>query len=278
MILDIKDLWYKYPGKHADMALKGISAVVGPGLHLLLGENGAGKTTLLHIMAGLRFPSSGSCTLDGCPTGSKLPSVSSHIFMTGVNMEFPTVSVAQMARIHAPFYPHFDAFALHDNLVAFGLDADSPLQSMSTGNRQKAKVAYALALKTDILLLDEPANGLDIESRHALQKMMAAHVGPEQTVIVSTHSIRDLENLYDGVIDLHDGRLNYAMTVDDILEHVYFDVSSVAPEDAVYSRQCLGRCHSICPNYSGDESNIDFELLYLAARNNQEQLLKCLDR
>lgn len=254
-------------------ALQGITATIGPGLHLLLGENGAGKTTLLHLIAGLLFPSAGECKIDGCPTRFRLPSIQSHLFFTGINLKFPGRTIAEMVRMHAQFYPRFSPEMLAENLAAFGLDADTKLTSLSEGNLQKAKVAYALSLRTDILLLDEPTNGLDIESKLLLQKMIAKNISEDQTIIVSTHSVKDLQNLYDGVIDLHQGRLQYALSIDEITKKLKFVTSASPLEEALYSEMRIGQYFNILSNDDDTVTDPDFELLYMAVRHSNHEIL-----
>lgn len=147
------------------------------------------------------------------------------------------------------------------------------------GSRQKATVAYALALRTEVLLLDEPATGLDIDSKQMLQKMIAASVDESQTVIVSTHNIADLERLYDGVIVLNRGRLMLAATVDDVLSRVAFVRSARRPDGALYCEEGLGGCQAIVGAGAGvPESDIDFRLLYAALHQPDcSELLKMLN-
>ncbi len=107
----------------------------------------------------------------------------------------PADTISTLARLHGRvFYPRFDSAMLDENLAAFGINPSIPLSSMSLGQR-KAIAAYAPALRADILLLDEPANGLDIGSRDILRSLMARCVEPGQTVIVSTHTTADLQPL-----------------------------------------------------------------------------------
>lgn len=268
MTIELSNLSFCYP-KAAQPALEGNSATILPGMHLLLGENGAGKTTLLHVIAGLLNPTKGTCKIDGCPTRFRLPSINSHMFFTGVGIDFPAKTINEMTRIHAQFFPQFSSEQLKENLAAFGMTGGELLSHMSTGNAQKAKTAYALALNVDVLLLDEPANGLDIESKHVLQQLIARQTLPEQTVIVSTHNVADLEHLYDGVIDLHRGHIQYAMPVDDIVARLRFVISDSKPAEAIFSEMRIGRHHSIVLNDTGAYSDIDYQLLYLAARSPQ---------
>lgn len=266
-MIELEKLTYAY--RKGTEALSNASASIGGGIHLLLGENGAGKTTLLHLMAGLLYPTSGKCLLDGVAMSLRRPEELSRVFFLGDNMEFPASTIEQMVKVHARFYPTFDAAMLADNLQRFGLTGKEPLHRLSLGNRHKSQVAYALALRTETLLLDEPANGLDLTSRALLQSMIASCVTPEQTVIVSTHIVADLQNLYDGVIVLSKGKLMLADTVEAILGRVAFTVGPVPPVVALYGERRLGMFHSIVKAGPGVESgDIDYLLLFNAIQHN----------
>ncbi len=278
MEIRIVNLSYSYRKGSCD-ALSGVSAALGPGIHLLLGENGAGKTTLLHIIAGLRFPTVGKCLIDGGPTRHRLPSVLSHIGFFAPDTGFPAETIAEMVRIHAQFYPRFSVELLDSNLNRLGLDATTRLKSMSMGQRQKAGIAYIMSLGTDILLLDEPATGLDIESKQELQRMFAEIIQPHQTVIVSTHNISDLERLYDSVTVLNHGHLMVSLPVDEILQRVAFVTSSSIPEGSLYSESTLGGYRSVvAANEATGDSDVDFRLLYTAMHQpdceNLKEILK----
>lgn len=267
MEIELRNLNYNYNKK--TRALSNLTATLGAGVHLLLGANGAGKTTLLHLIDGLLFPTEGKCLINGGPTRHRLPSVLSKVFYSGANMELPASSIDELIRIHACFYPSFSAEILNANLEEFGVDRSLKFSAMSMGMRQKASVAYALALQTPILLLDEPATGLDIESKQQLQRMLARCVGPETTVIVSTHNFSDLLPLYDSLLILDKGELLLNATVDEITDRLAFIVTDgPAPENALFTRQRFGRYHSIIANHGNLETAIDFELLYLAIKNN----------
>lgn len=271
MQIELKDLSFSY-GKLSP-ALTDVSTTVNPGIHLLLGANGAGKTTLLHLIDGLLFATKGKCLIDGGPTAYRLPSVLSKVFYLGVNTNWPAANIEQLVKIHAQFYPHFSAKLLAANLSEFGIDPKMKFSAMSMGMRQKASVAYALSLGVKILLLDEPATGLDIESKQALQRMMAKCVDGESTVIVSTHNFSDLLPLYDSLIVLDKGRLLINSPIDSILERLAFvTTSGVAPAEALFTIRRFGNLHSIIPNTDKIESAIDYELLYLAIKHNNDIL------
>lgn len=262
----LNNLTYVY--RKGAEALSNASASIGGGIWLLLGENGAGKTTLLHLIAGLLYPTSGECLFDGDRMSDRLPEDMCRVFFLSDDMDFPCHTIEEMKRLHAVFYPRFDAELLRRNLERFGMTGKERLDRMSLGNRHKAQVAYALSLRTAVLLLDEPANGLDIPSRQLLQSMIAESVEPEQTVIVSTHIVSDLRNLYDGVIVLSGGRLLMADTVDRLLGKVSFTVSQIPPVAPIYMERRFSRFHCIAAaGDNPDSGDVDFELLFNALRN-----------
>lgn len=245
-------------------ALSNVSACIGSGIHLLLGENGAGKTTLLHIIAGLLKPQKGECLVDGSNVADRMPSVSSLVFFLGENMPFPANTINEMAKIHAVFYPTFDPDMLRDNLEAFGFNGSERLKSLSLGNRKKAQLAYALSLRTPVLLLDEPTNGLDITSKQTLQNLIARCIDETQTLIVSTHTVFELQNLYDSIIMLSKGRLLLSMSTFDIIQRLAFRTSPVPPVDYLYKEQRMGLNQFIAPNHGEDETALNYTLLYNA--------------
>lgn len=279
-MIDFSHVSFRYYSSGA-YVLRDISMSVGEGIYLLLGENGAGKTTLLHLAATLLFPQEGEVTVNGADTRRRLPSTLRSLYLVDDNAELPADTIEAMARLHGSvFYPRFDPELLADNMAAFGLDARTPLKSMSLGQRKKAIAAYALALRADILLLDEPANGLDIGSRDTLRSIMARCVEPGQTVIVSTHTTDDLLPLFDGIIMLRRGNLLFAMTTADITARLRFGIYNIPPRDALFNISDIGRFRSIvAADTAVASSEIDIHLLYLAMQSpHSAEILKLLNQ
>lgn len=266
-MISFNDLSYRY-GKKTP-ALESITADIPEGIYLLLGENGAGKTTLLHLIAGLlKAIPEGACTLDGAPTALREPSVLTRTFFYYDEIPFPYRSIRQMVRHHAVFYPSFDPEMLEQNLADFEMTGNEPIDQFSLGNRKKAQLAYVLALHTDVLLLDEPANGLDITSRTKLLRMMARCVSETQTVIISTHTVWDFQNLFDGLLVLGHGRLLVNMPIWEIASRVRFVHSPAPVEGAIYQEPEFGRFKAIVPNTAADETtDVDFVVLYNALQS-----------
>lgn len=266
-MISFNDLSYRY-GKKTP-ALESITADIPEGIYLLLGENGAGKSTLLHLIAGLlKAIPEGACTLDGAPTALREPSVLTRTFFYSDEIPFPYRTIRQMVRHHAVFYPSFDPEMLEQNLADFEMTGNEPIDQFSLGNRKKAQLAYVLALHTDVLLLDEPANGLDITSRTKLLRMMARCVSENQTVIISTHTVWDFQNLFDGLLVLGHGRLLVNMPIWEIASRVRFVHSPAPVEGAIYQEPEFGRFKAIVPNIAADETtDVDFVVLYNALQS-----------
>lgn len=263
-MIELKDLEFSYR-RNGTPALSGLTATIPPGIHLLAGENGAGKTTLLHIIAGLSAPTRGECLIDGRPAFSDVPSDKARVFMLEEEMYFPCRSIRGFASVHSRFYPSFSQETFLANLVAFGFSGDEPMRSLSLGNRKKAQLAYVLALGVDVLLLDEPTNALDIESKETLRHIIASSLREDQTVIVSTHTVSELENLYDGAVMLTRSRLLFSGTEEAVSGRLAFRVTRVPDPDAVYSEIQVGRVLSILPaDEDAEPTRVDWRLFYSA--------------
>lgn len=263
-MIRFEDLTYSY--RNGKEALRNITADIAPGIHLLLGENGAGKTTLLHIVDGLLLATpQGSCTIDGKPTALRMPEVLQRVFFVSDNMSFPYPTVNDMVRCHAPFYPNFSEDILRHNLATFSMTGEERIDSFSLGNRKKAILSYALALKPDILLLDEPANGLDIGAKQVVLSLMAECVDETQTVILSTHTVSDFQSLFDSVMVLSGGNLVLNASVWGIAEKWDFVQVPTPPEEAVYVEPFFGQFRAIIPHRGeSPATEVDFTLLYNA--------------
>lgn len=263
-MITLNNLSFRYR-RNSRRALEDLNISFGTGIRLLVGENGAGKTTLLKILAGVLSPSEGECLLDGIPASTTSPSGMGRAFLLEEKMYFPGKTIREFAAAHSPFYPGFSHDTFCRNLQAFGLTGDELLKNESTGNRKKAQLAYVLALGVDYLLLDEPTNALDLQAKAALQQLLASEIEEYQTVIVSTHTISELENLYDGIIVLNRGHIIFSATEDEIAEKLSFVSTHETPEEALYSEMNFGRSLSIVPtNDFTEDTRTDWRRLYFA--------------
>lgn len=262
-MIEFKDISFSYDKKGAP-AVDGVTTAVGPGIHLLAGENGAGKTTLLHLIAGVATPTAGEIKIDSEPVPSSKPSVTSRIFLLEENTLFPARSIRTFAAGHSRFYPNFSNEQFDRNLSAFGLTGDERMREMSLGNRKKAQLAYVLALGVDIVLLDEPTNALDMQSKETLRKLLASTIRDTQTVIVATHTVSELENLFDGALMLSRSQLIFSGTADAVTQRLSFEITRMPEANAIYTEIQAGRVLNILPAKGEDSTRVDWRLLYMA--------------
>ncbi|MCM1163340.1 MAG: ABC transporter ATP-binding protein [Muribaculaceae bacterium] len=280
-MITLDHITYSYPRSGGARALEEVTGTLEPGIHLLMGENGAGKSTLLRVMAGLARPLSGHCLLDGTDTTQTSPNLRRRIFFLPDSLEIPTETIRDFAGIHSVYYPEFSAEAFEQNLSDFGLTGNEKLKGLSLGMSGKAKLAYVLALGVDMLLLDEPANGLDITSRKLLRSMMARSISDSQTIVVSTHSVADLKALYDGVLMVSHGHLKVCAPTWEIASRLIFVSTSIPDRAAIFTEQESGRFNSIIPSEkaaSEATTDVDFALLYSALLSERgEEIVKMIN-
>ncbi len=262
-MLTLNDIHFSY--RKGPEAVVGATAQIGEGIYLLLGENGAGKTTLLHLMSGLLFPGSGTVELDGTDITRREPAALRRIFFMADDFESPFPTVNALAARHGQFYPGFNHEMMYANLADFGLTGKEKLRHLSLGMKRKSYLAYVLALGVDILLLDEPANGMDIDSKKMLRRIIMRCVGEGQTLVVSTHNVHDLAAVADHLMLMRRGRLDLVMPLWKITERVSF-VSAPQPfAGAIYQEPEAGMFKAVVPNEDGIDTDIDIPLLYSAA-------------
>ncbi|MBO5788254.1 MAG: ATP-binding cassette domain-containing protein [Bacteroidaceae bacterium] len=259
-MIEVKNLSFAYS---TEKVLDNISTVFGPGrIYGLLGANGVGKSTMFKLLCGLLTTKQGTIEIDGCSPAGRKPSFLSKIFYVPEDFEGPDMSIRNYADGVSQFYPNYDNALFGRLLSVFEIDANRKFTSLSLGQRKRAILALALSLKTDYLFLDEPTNGLDIPSKAEFRKMVAAAMDEQRTIIISTHQVRDVENLLDHIMILDKRAVLLDRSVSEIQSEYTFDITANVPEGALYVEPGLGGCCSISKNTTGEESRINIELLF----------------
>lgn len=228
----------------------------------LLGANGVGKSTLFKLLCGLLTTKEGSIEIDGYSPASRKPGFLSKIFYIPEDFEGPDVSIKNYANGISAFYPNYDETLLRNLLAEFQINIDRKFTTLSLGQRKKAILCIALAMRTEYLLLDEPTNGLDIPSKLEFRKMVASTMDENRTIIISTHQVKDVENLLDHIMILDKRAVLLDKSVADIQNEYLFETSNTIPDDALFVEAGLGGCSSIRKNVTGEESRINIELLF----------------
>jgi ABC-2 type transport system ATP-binding protein len=242
----------------------------------LLGKNGTGKSSLLLNIAGLLFPQKGQITVNGFTPSERLPVFLQDVFMVPEEFYLPDISIPDFIKSYVPFYPRFNSDKFRDFISVFEIPSDSTLQNMSYGQKKKVLISFALASNARLLLMDEPTNGLDIMSKSQLRKILAQALDEERCIIISTHQVKDLENLIDRITVIDDGKILFDENVDDISRKLSFryaiDEAEVAT--ALYSESSLAGHVIVTQNLEEEESKLDLELLYKAIVTNSGKITK----
>ncbi len=240
----------------------------------LLGKNGAGKTSLLKHMAGLISPQQGTCTVSGHQVSDRMPEVMEEVYVVPEEFELPGIGLDAFVRTNAIFYKKFNQAQLEKYLDEFELQKHDKLSSLSYGQKKKFLIAFGLATNARLLILDEPTNGLDIPSKSQFRKIMASALDEEKLIIISTHQVRDLENLIDVVLILEKGKIVFNHSIAEISEKLRFeqDLRNSAPDSWLYSEETAGRKAGITRNLTDFESRIDLELLFNGVVKNSQAI------
>lgn len=263
-MLEIDNLTFNYP-KRRENVLNDFSLQLAPGgIYGLLGRNGAGKSTLLYLICGLLFPQKGRVLYKGADTRRRLPDTLSDIFIVPEEFTLPAVSLNQYIKINGPFYPKFSVDDMHRHLSTFDIAPDINLGALSMGQKKKVYMSFALACNTSLLLMDEPTNGLDIPGKSAFRRFIVSSMREDQTIIISTHQVRDIDSVLDHVIimDNHNVLLNHSAF--DITRALKF--ASTQDRDiiqrALYTQNNPSGVTVVLPNNDDEDSQLDLEALF----------------
>lgn len=228
----------------------------------LLGKNGAGKTTLLKLLSGLIYPKSGSIKVLGTHPSKREVSFLCDVLFVPEEISFPASSMADYVKACQPFYPKFDHKKMERILEEFELDSKQKISKLSYGQKKKFIISFALASCCSFLIMDEPTNGLDIPSKSLFRKIVAGNLCDDQLVLISTHQVKDIENLLDKIVILDQGKIIFQEDTMKITDSLAFSTaSSLDRSDIIYSELVPGGYKIITPNH-GNDTAIDIELLF----------------
>jgi ABC-2 type transport system ATP-binding protein len=191
-------------------ALNQVDLSLAPG-HIvgLLGTNGSGKTTMLRHMVGIYLPDAGQCQTLGCVAERLAPAQMArigYVDQEGELLEWQTVR--QLVAFVRAYYDNWNCELEKRLLTEFELPLSTRVFTLSPGLRQRLAILLAVCPEPDLLILDEPASGLDpIARAQFLDLLMEMIQRPDRTILVSSHILSDVEKVIDHVLIMHDGRL-----------------------------------------------------------------------
>lgn len=157
------------------------------------------------------------------------------------------------------------------NLEIFDMERDVNLGELSMGQKKKVYMSFALACNTQVLLMDEPTNGLDIPGKEAFRRFVAGSMNDDRAIVISTHQVRDLEQLLDHIVILDDAKVILDRSIPEIAEKLKFTLTD-SPEvikSALLAVPSVGGVKVVTVNEDGDETEPDVEMLFNLVVNNQ---------
>ena len=231
----------------------------------LVGSNGARKSTLLRMISGIIRPDGGEVLVDGEPVFENPAAKAQVCFLSDSPYYFPNADIRLMRDYFMLLYPTFDK-KMFDSLVKqFNLNEKRKINSFSKGMKKQVSILLGLCARTKYLLCDETFDGLDPVVRQAVKSLLASEImNRDFTPVISSHNLRELEDICDGVGLLHEGKLLLTEDLDQIKCNIC-KLQCVIP-DSHKEQEMLGALRVIRLERSGS-------LLTLTVRGSRGEVL-----
>lgn len=273
MNLKIDNISFRYK-RRAPMVLEDFNLELSQGgICGLLGPNGVGKSTLLYLIAGALTPMHGKVYFNGIDTRRRLPLTLSEIYLVPEEVVLPKCSLDEYVGRLAPLYTRFNKDVLDESLSEFNFIPTGNIDSLSMGQKKKIALSFAFSVNAGVLLMDEPTNGLDIPGKAAFRTLCARYASDESAFIISTHQVRDIDQLLDHLVIMNTRRTLLNAAVCDVQRSLKF-ISGYGdvPADALYAANSIGGYNAILPNIDGDDTEINLESLFDFAMGNPDKI------
>ncbi|MFR3567391.1 MAG: ABC transporter ATP-binding protein [Paraclostridium sordellii] len=203
-MIEVKNATKKYKKVKA---LDNISFEIHEGkITCLLGINGVGKSTVLKAICGLIKLDSGEIFIDGEKISHKI--YDKVAFVPDVDNYFVQFTIKQSFEFMKEFYKNWDDKKAYEMLDLFNLNDNSKISNLSKGNIARVKIILGFAQNAKYTILDEPFSGIDIFKREDFLKVMTKYITDEQSIIITTHEISEIEMIADDVILIDNGKLS----------------------------------------------------------------------
>ncbi|MEW6749409.1 MAG: ABC transporter ATP-binding protein [Candidatus Latescibacterota bacterium] len=212
-MLEVQGLSKRY-GRRT--VLRGVSFSLQEGRILgILGENGSGKSTLLKIVAGVTPATAGRVLLDGEEVGTRTRAKTA--YLPEVNPYYGWMRVREQLGFLSAFYAGWDMAKANGLLEFMGLDPESRIAELSLGQRARLKTVAGFSWPSAVVVLDEPFGGIDPPARRRiLQSLIREFRSGEQTIVISTHLVDEVEEIIEQVLFLRQGEVAIQGTADEL--------------------------------------------------------------
>lgn len=213
-IVEIKNLTKKYSNK---IALNNISLNIQEGKVVgILGPNGSGKTTLIKILTGLLRQTSGEVLIDGHKIGVYTKRVVS--YLPDRNFLYKWMKIKDALDFFKDFYSDFDEAKFEELLEFMKLDKNMKIDTLSKGMHEKLNLSLVLSRNAKLYVLDEPIAGVDPVARDQILNAIINNYNEKSSMIITTHLVRDMENILDEVVFLKEGNVILQGSAEDLRE------------------------------------------------------------
>ena len=259
-MIEVRDVVKKFDGF---AALDGASLSVPTGsVYGLVGPNGAGKSTIIRHLTGIYRQDSGTVTIGGESVWENAALKSRIAAIPDDWYYFNQASIRDMMRFYKGFYPHFSMERYEKLKEVFSIDEKKTIRRLSKGMQKQVAFWLALSCMPDYLILDEPVDGLDPVMRRQVWSLMMGDVSERgTTVLVSSHNLRELEDVCDHVGIMDHGKVllerSLAQLQDNMvkLQVVFQDgVTEVPAELPVLHASKVGRIHTLIMRMNAEEA------------------------
>ncbi len=260
-MIDVKNLTKTFDGFKA---LDDVTLHVEKGsVYGLMGPNGAGKTTLLLNIVDTLIPDSGEVRLNNLPVRDNPEAKKNMVFIPDEVFYFANSTPLSLMSYYKGIYPQFDTalfFSLKDLFSEINLA--KPIRKMSKGMKKQVAFWISICCKPEILILDEPVDGLDPVMRHNIWQLLLSRISAEKmTVLVSSHNLRELEDVCDHIGIMDHGKIILQESLDEIQNNIFkvqlaFDGEFPIPEDElnIKSRKQNGKITEIIVSGNKNET------------------------
>ena len=220
-------------GYYGHKALDGLTLTVPSGaVYGLVGPNGAGKTTAMKHLAGILKQDSGEVLCDGEPVFEDTRAKGRIFCIPDEVFHFPQASITDMMRFYRGLYPNFDIKRFEQLREVFDLDVKQPMRRFSRGMLKQAAFWLAISMRPELMILDEPVDGLDPVMRRQVWALIMQDVAEYgTTVLISSHNLRELEDVCDRVGIIDKGRMLLERVLSELQENMT-KLQLVLPEGA----------------------------------------------
>lgn len=233
--------------------------IIDSGVYGLLGENGTGKTTMINLMAGLLKPDKGEVSVLGFTSFNRNFEMYQDLFMIPEEFILPAISLNKYVNLYSKFYPKFSMENMNEYIDRFNIDSNKRIDRMSMGQTKKCLLAFCFASNCNVMLLDEPTNGLDIPSKIVFRSIVAEKATENRIILLSTHQIRDIDTILDTLLIIDNEQLLLKSTIANIESKLAF-VDSETECKPLFKEGNI----SIIKNNGEHETPVNIEILFNA--------------